>query len=95
MNDTFLLFFPQRLGAKYESQYLENGPLATTLNSRTQIRVHGKGKNKQKKAKQKTETKEIIRKPRVIFLPNFMLSSLRSQLFCHVAVSILQNCPQI
>ena len=54
-----------------------------------------KGKNKQKKAKQKTETKEIIRKPRVIFLPNFMLSSLRSQLFCHVAVSILQNCPQI
>ena len=73
----------------------ENGPLATVLNSRTQIRVHGKGKNKQKKAKQKTETKEIIRKPRVIFLPNFMLSSLRSQLFCHVAVSILQNGPQI
>ena len=95
MNSTFLLFFPQRLGAKYESQYLENGALATILNSRTQIRVHGKGKNKQKKAKQKTETKEIIRKPRVIFLPNFMLSSLRSQLFCHVAVTILQNCPQI
>ena len=95
MNNTFLLFFPQRLGAKYESQYFENGPLATILNSRTQIRVHGKGKNKQKKAKQKTETKEIIRKPRVIFLPNFMLSSLRSQLFCHVAVSILQSCPQI
>ena len=95
MNNTFLLFFPQRLGAKYESQYFENGPLATILNSRTQIRVHGKGKNKQKKAKQKTETKEIIRKPRVIFLPNFMLSSLRSQLFCHVAVTILQNCPQI
>ena len=95
MNSTFLLFFPQRLGAKYESQYFENGPLATILNSRTQIRVHGKGKNKQKKAKQKTETKEIIRKPRVIFLPNFMLSSLRSQLFCHVAVTILQNCPQI
>ena len=75
--------------------YLENGPLATILNSRTQIRVHGKGKNKQKKAKTKTKTKEIIRKPRVIFLPNFMLSSLRSQLFCHVAVSILQNCPQM
>ena len=51
--------------------YLENGPLATILNSRTQIRVHGKGKNKQKKAKTKTKTKEIIRKPRVIFLPNF------------------------
>ena len=75
--------------------YLENGPLATILNSKTQIRVHGKGKNKQKKAKQKTKTEEIIRKPRVIFLPNFMLSSLRSQLFCHVAVSILQNCPQM
>ena len=40
--------------------YLENGPLATILNSRTQMRVHGKGKNKQKKAKkQKQKQKKL------------------------------------
>ena len=57
MNNTVLLFFPLRLRAKYESQYLENGPLATILNSRTQIRVHGKGKKQAEKSKTKNRNK--------------------------------------